>query len=55
MKRIKQPELVYLDTHVGVWLHDGLIERLSSPAIALIKAGRLFISPIVELEIQYLH
>lgn len=55
MARIKQPELVYLDTHIGVWLYDGLIERLSPAAIAIIEAGRLFVSPIVELEIQYLH
>jgi PIN domain nuclease of toxin-antitoxin system len=55
MERIRQPELVYLDTHIAVWLYDGLTQRLSPSAIAIIETGRLFVSSIVELEIQYLH
>lgn len=55
MERIKKSGLVYLDTHIGVWLYDGLIDRLSPDAIAIIEAGHLLVSPIVELEIQYLH
>jgi hypothetical protein len=38
-----------------MWLYDGLSDRLSQKAIDLIEAGRLVISPIAELELQYLH
>lgn len=55
MERLAQPVTVYLDTHIVMWLHDGLVNRLSSEASNLIEEGRLFISPIVELELQYLH
>jgi len=44
----------YLDTHVAVWLHDGLVERLSSAAKREIEAHDLLISPMVLLEFQYL-
>jgi PIN domain nuclease of toxin-antitoxin system len=55
MERAAQPEVVYLDTHIVLWLHDGLVERLSQAALDTIEAGSLFVSPMVELEIQYLH
>lgn len=44
----------YLDTHVAVWLHDGLVERLSAAARDAIEANDLLISPMVLLEFQYL-
>jgi PIN domain nuclease of toxin-antitoxin system len=44
----------YLDTHVAVWLHDGLVERLSAEAKKQIEANDLLISPMVLLELQYL-
>jgi PIN domain nuclease of toxin-antitoxin system len=44
----------YLDTHVAVWLHDGLIERLSAAARRAIEDNDLLISPMVLLEFQYL-
>ena len=44
----------YLDTHVAVWLHDGLVERLSQAARREIEANDLLISPMVLLELQYL-
>lgn len=44
----------YLDTHVAVWLHDGLVERLSAAARKQIEAHDLLISPMVLLEFQYL-
>jgi PIN domain nuclease of toxin-antitoxin system len=44
----------YLDTHVAVWLHDGLIERLSTEAKKQIEENDLLISPMVLLEFQYL-
>lgn len=46
--------LIHLDTHVVCWLYNGNVERLSTNAREAIEAGRLAISPMVELEIQYL-
>ena len=47
--------MIYLDTHVVVWLYAGFIEKLSKSAIQLIENNALFISPIVQLELTYLH
>lgn len=55
MARAGRSQLVYLDTHVLAWLHDGLLERLSSAAARAIEAGRLTLSGMAELELQYLH
>jgi PIN domain nuclease of toxin-antitoxin system len=46
--------IAYLDTHVAVFLHDGLIEELSIEAKRLIDANELLISPMVLLEFDYL-
>jgi len=46
---------VYLDTHVAVWLHDGLVDKLTKAAKEAIEAGELMISPMVFLEFAYLH
>ena len=46
--------MVYLDTHVVAWLYAGTQELLSKDAVRLIEERDLFISPIVELELQYL-
>ena len=46
---------VYLDTHVAVWLHDGLVGKLTVPAIAAIEEGDLLLSPMVYLEFSYLY
>ena len=45
---------VYLDTHVAVWLHDGLVDKLTAAAKEAIEAGELLISPMVYLEFAYL-
>lgn len=45
----------YLDTHVAVWLHAGLIEKLSLEAKRQIEANDLLLSPMVLLEFQYLY
>ena len=45
----------YLDTHVALWLHDGLVERLSQEARKQIEANDLALSPMVMLELQYLY
>jgi PIN domain nuclease of toxin-antitoxin system len=52
---MEQDVSVYLDTHVAVWLHDGLVERISAEAKKQIEANELLISPMVLLEFQYLY
>ncbi len=47
--------LVYLDTHVVVWLYDALTDRLSRVAAEAIEENDLIVSWIVELELQFLH
>ena len=47
--------MIYLDTHVAVWLASGETARLSRRAARLIDQEQLVISPIVLLEMQYLH
>jgi len=47
--------LIYLDTHVVAWLYVGLSEKFSPTARQLIIASDLLNSPIVQLELQYLH
>ena len=55
MGRIRPPEVVYLDTHIRLWLYDGLVEKLSPLAKEYLTAGHLHLSPMAELELQYLH
>jgi PIN domain nuclease of toxin-antitoxin system len=46
--------LIYLDTHVVVWLYAGLTDKFSESARELINEQDLYISPMVRLELQYL-
>ncbi|MEA3360662.1 MAG: PIN domain-containing protein [Thermodesulfobacteriota bacterium] len=46
--------MIYLDTHVVVWLYAGKVEKLSERAKELINGHEVFISPVVRLELQYL-
>jgi PIN domain nuclease of toxin-antitoxin system len=46
--------LIYLDTHVVVWLFTGDVSRLSARARDLVEGQALLISPAVCLELQYL-
>ena len=55
MARTEKPGLIHLDTHIVCWLYEARIDLLSEPARAAIERGRLVASPIVELELQYLH
>ena len=55
MARAPAPEVVHLDTHVVCWLYEGRTELLSPRAAEAIERGRLFVSPIVDLELQFLH
>jgi len=47
--------LVYLDTHIVVWLFAGLVEKFTPNARELINTQDILVSPIVRLELQYLH
>lgn len=46
--------MIYLDTHVVIWLYGGRLGYFSEPVKELLRENDLFISPIVCLEIQYL-
>ena len=46
--------MIYLDTHVVVWLYAGEIKKLSEQAKELINGHEVLISPVVRLELQYL-
>ena len=54
MARGKQ-SLVYLDTHIVVWLYAGLTEKLTEKAKKKIEDCSVFISQIVRLELQRLY
>ncbi len=47
--------MIYLDTHVVVWLYAGLNEKLTDFAKTLINENLIYISAIVRLELQYLY
>lgn len=55
MARTQKPGLIHLDTHIVCWLYEARLDLLSDPARVAIERGRLFVSPIVDLELQYLH
>lgn len=45
---------IYIDTHVVVWLCEGLVEKLSPAASAAIESSDVEISPMVLVELEYL-
>ena len=47
--------MIYLDTHVVVWLYAGRADLIPPAARSLIDGNDLLISPIVGLELQYLY
>lgn len=54
MGRSKQA-VVYLDTHIVVWLYAGLTEKLTENAKKEIDDCHVLISQMVRLELQYLY
>jgi PIN domain nuclease of toxin-antitoxin system len=46
--------LIYLDTHVVVWLFAGRVALFPADARVLLETSDLYISPIVALELEYL-
>jgi PIN domain nuclease of toxin-antitoxin system len=55
MARTRKPGLIFLDTHIVCWLYEGRVDLLSKPAADAIETGQLNISPMVSLELDYLH
>jgi len=47
--------VIRLDTHVVVWLYTGETEQLSAGAIAALEENQPVVSPMVQLELTYLH
>lgn len=47
--------MIHLDTHVLVWVLAGEHARLSVGVRRLLETERLGVSPMVELELTYLH
>ena len=47
--------MIYLDTHVVVWLYAGLADKFNAPVQALMNQQDPLISPIVRLELQFLY
>ncbi len=45
----------YLDTNVAVWLAQGNLARITPPALDSIRNSKLLVSPMVALELAYLH
>ena len=45
----------YLDTNVAVWLAQGDLTRLTPTALDSIRKSNLLVSPMVALELTYLH
>ncbi len=47
--------MIYLDTHVVLWLYTGKIELMSKTAVDYIENNDLYICPIVYLELKFLY
>ena len=46
--------MIYLDTHAVIWLYQNDRDKFTRKGADLIEGQELFISPMVELEIEYL-
>ena len=47
--------MILLDTHIVMWLHRGDLYNIPSSVQDLLQHEHLAISPMVELELAYLH
>lgn len=47
--------MILIDTHVLVWLYEGLFERIPAAVQARLNREQLALSPIGHLELAYLH
>lgn len=55
MARVGKSGLVHLDTHIVCWLYEGRTDLISVAAMSVIEQGLLQVSPVVQLELTYLH
>ena len=55
MARTGKSGVAHLDTHIVCWLYEGRTELLTPAAMRAIEAGLLQVSPVVQLELTYLH
>lgn len=46
--------MIYLDTHIVVWLYAGLLEKFNQSVVTLLNENQCMVSPIVRLELKYL-
>ena len=46
--------MIFLDTHLLIWLYEAELDLLSNTAKKLIENYNIIISPIVRLELEYL-
>jgi PIN domain nuclease of toxin-antitoxin system len=46
--------VIYLDTHVAVWLYEGRVELISPRLRGLLENEAPLLSPIVAIELEYL-
>ncbi len=47
--------MIHLDTHVVAWLYEGRTDLIPETATKLIEENEIMVSPMVELELEYLH
>jgi PIN domain nuclease of toxin-antitoxin system len=52
---VERVEVIYLDTHIVIWIYDGDVDKLSKTAAEQIQSDDLRISPAVILELEFLH
>lgn len=46
---------IHCDTHVVLWLHANDVDRLSSTAVERLNANDVIVSPMVDVELTFLH
>ena len=47
--------MIYLDTHIVVWLYAGLLDKFSQSIKTTLNENEILISPIARLELAYLY
>ena len=47
--------MIYLDTHIVVWLYAGLVDKFSQSIKTILNENEILISSIVRLELEYLY
>ena len=47
--------MIYLDTHAAAWLYAKELSRFTSAGLESLEANDLLVSPMVALELEYLH